>query len=204
MNDPLSNLEEKHGQQSVGALAANIYAGALAEADTRRQAFWATVAALASRGTATGRRPGGRMTVAPIIDALLEKEWDALLFNSQKGLAPMLGWRLVYHTLRSKGSQAGFPDRVLVRDRVIFAELKRDDGKPSPAQKEWLDGLAAAGAEAYLWRPADLNEIATILSKRWKFEKTIDGQRILRSELTSYMPQSLWVAGKGRADEATA
>lgn len=143
------------------------------------------------------------MTVAPILDAMLEKEWDALLFNSQKGLAPMLGWRLCYHTLRSKGSQSGFPDRVLVRDRVIFAELKRDQGKPSKAQKEWLDELASAGAEVYLWRPGDLDEIATVLSKRWKFEKTIDGRRLLRTELTSYAPQSLWVSGVGRVDEGT-
>ncbi len=96
----------------------------------------------------------------------LEKEFDYQLFNSKKGLAPMLGWRLCYHTLRSKGSQSGFPDRVLVRERVIFAELKREKGVPTPAQIEWLNGLAAAGAEVYLWRPSDLDEIAKILSHR--------------------------------------
>ncbi len=96
----------------------------------------------------------------------LEKEWDHLLFNSKKGLAPMLGWRLCYHTLRSKGSQSGFPDRVLVRERVIFAELKREKGVPTPAQIDWLNGLAAAGAEVYLWRPSDLDEIAKILAAR--------------------------------------
>ena len=139
-----------------------------------------------------------------LLDSMLEKEWDALLFGSQKGLAPMLGWRpaLSYHTLHSKGSQSGFPDRVLIRDRLIFAELKRDKGKPTEAQKEWLNGLASAGAEVYLWRPSDLDEIATILSKRWKFEIGLDGRRRLRSELTSYAPQSLWVSGVGRVDEA--
>ncbi len=96
----------------------------------------------------------------------LEKEWDYQLFNSKKGLAPMLGWRLCYHTLRSKGSQSGFPDRVLVRERVIFAELKREKGIVSANQTEWLNGLALAGAEVYLWRPSDLDEIAQILSKR--------------------------------------
>ncbi len=96
----------------------------------------------------------------------LEKEWDYQLFNSKKGLAPMLGWRLCYHTLRSKGSQSGFPDRVLVRDRVIFAELKREKGVVTDAQRDWLDGLAAAHAEVYLWRPSDLDEIAKILAAR--------------------------------------
>jgi hypothetical protein len=143
-------------------------------------------------------------TAQPLFDEMLEREWDAMLFAGQKGLAPLLGWRLCYHTLRSKGSQSGFPDRVLVRDRIIYAELKREKSKPTETQREWLDGLAGAGAEVYLWRPGDLDEIATILGKRWKFEKTIDGQRILHSELTSYAPQSLWLAGRGRVDEATA
>jgi hypothetical protein len=145
-------------------------------------------------------------TAQPFLDDLLEREWDAMLFGSQKGLAPMLGWRpsLTYHTLRSKGSQSGFPDRVLIRDRLIVVELKREQGKPTPAQKEWLDGFAAVGVETYLWRPGDLDEIATVLSKRWTFEKALDGRRLLRSELEMCVPGSLWVSGVGRADEATA
>lgn len=147
------------------------------------------------------------MTVAPaqpLLDGLLEKEWDFMLFGRQKGLAPLLGWRpeLCYHTLRSKGSQSGFPDRVLVRDRIIFAELKREQGKPTETQREWLDGLAGAGAEVYLWRPSDLDEIATILGKLWTFEKGLDGRRLLRTELESYAPQSLWMRGVGRVDES--
>jgi hypothetical protein len=106
-----------------------------------------------------------RMIAKPLED-ILEKEWDHTLFNSQKGLAPMLGWKLCYHTLRSKGSQSGFPDRVLVRERVIFVELKREKTGPTPNQVEWLDGLAIAGAEVYVWRPRDLEEIGLILSAR--------------------------------------
>ncbi len=121
----------------------------------------------------------------------LEKEWDFQLFNSKKGLAPMLGWNLTYHTLRSKGSQSGFPDRVLVRERVIFAELKREKGVVTDAQRDWLDGLAAAGAEVYLWRPSDLDEIARILNGRRNFVHphglTVDeyGAR--------WLPRSLWL-----------
>ncbi len=103
-----------------------------------------------------GRSIPGNPTLARVTTIWdpLEKEWDYQLFNSKKGLAPMLGWRLCYHTLRSKGSQSGFPDRVLVRERVIFAELKREKGVVSDHQREWLDGLAAAGAEVYLWLPS--------------------------------------------------
>ena len=138
---------------------------------------------------------------SPSLDDVLEKEWDATLFHSQKGLAPMLGWRLTYHTLRSKGSQSGFPDRVLVRDRIIYAELKREKTQPTVAQKEWLDGLARAGAEVYLWRPSDLDEIAKILGKRWTFEKGLTGTARLRSELTWFIPKSLWIHGVGRFSE---
>ncbi len=126
----------------------------------------------------------------------LEKEWDYQLFNSKKGLAPMLGWRLCYHTLRSKGSQSGFPDRVLVRDRVIFAELKREKGVVTDAQREWLDGLAAVGAEVYLWRPSDLDEIAEILSKRWTFLR-MEGEPKLCAAGQPWTPKSAWTLDGG-------
>jgi hypothetical protein len=128
------------------------------------------------------------------LEDVLEKEWDATLFNSQRGLAPMLGWRLCYHTLRSKGSQSGFPDRVLVRERVIFAELKREKGKPTDSQIEWLDQLAFAGAEVYLWRPSDLEEIGQILSAR---------HRLPPYPFSGLSPRygSAWMKSK-RSDEA--
>jgi hypothetical protein len=50
---------------------------------------------------------------------------------------------------------AGFPDLVLVRDRVVFAELKSERGRLAPAQIMWRDRLLAAGAEWHVWRPAD-------------------------------------------------
>ena len=79
-------------------------------------------------------------------------------------LAKMFGWRR-YHTWRSIHSPAGFPDEVLVRGhRLIFAELKAQNGKVSTEQQAWLDDLKACGrAEVYVWRPADLQRIAEIL-----------------------------------------
>lgn len=143
-----------------------------------------------------------RRAPAPLSD-LTEKEWDAQLFNRERGLAPSLGWGLTYHTLRSKGSQPGFPDRVLVRERVIFAELKREGAKPTERQVAWLDGLAGAGQEVYLWRPSDLDEVGKILSRRWQVAPvglhprpclTAEGFELLE-------PASMWLVG-GRADEA--
>jgi hypothetical protein len=60
---------------------------------------------------------------------------------------------------------AGFPDLVLVRDRVVFAELKAGR-RPilSPAQDRWLDALTTADAETYVWVPADRPDITRILA----------------------------------------
>lgn len=67
-------------------------------------------------------------------------------------LARLRGW-LVYHTYDSRRSHAGFPDLVLVRERVVFAELKAEKGVLSPQQSTWLRRLDDAGAEWFLWRP---------------------------------------------------
>lgn len=136
------------------------------------------------------------------LDEILEKDWDAQLFNTQRGLAPNLGWTLSYHTLRSKGSRSGFPDRVLIRERVIFAELKREKTKPTEEQVRFLDGLAAAGAEVYVWRPSDLDEIGRILSRRWQRVVGVHPQpSLVGPAFEVWTPGSLWMAGQGRYDQ---
>lgn len=134
-----------------------------------------------------------RQSIAKALADLTEKEWDAQIFNTQKGLAPMLGWRLNYHTLRSKGSRSGFPDRVLVRDRIIYAEMKTETGKPSDKQVEFLDALARAGGEVYLWRPSDFEEIGRILSKRWIKDAMSQGI-FLPGDGVRWIPGSMWIA----------
>jgi hypothetical protein len=59
---------------------------------------------------------------------------------------------------------AGWPDLVLVKPgRMIFAELKSQRGRLSDDQHAWLDQLRAAGVEAYVWRPAQFDDIDQIL-----------------------------------------
>lgn len=77
-------------------------------------------------------------------------------------MAHVLGWKCVHFRPALNGSGnwrtpvaadgGGWVDLVLVRDRVIFAELKSVRGKMSPEQVAWKDSLEAAGAEYYLWR----------------------------------------------------
>jgi hypothetical protein len=62
---------------------------------------------------------------------------------------------MYYHTHRAQHSPAGFPDDVIVGNRVIYRELKRQREKPSPAQQEWLDRLEAVGEDVGVWRPSD-------------------------------------------------
>ena len=80
-----------------------------------------------------------------------------------RDLSLIMGWQ-VYHTWNSIHSPAGFPDVCLVREsRLIFAELKTDSGKITPAQQGWLDSLKKTKAEVYIWRPVIFNEIVEIL-----------------------------------------
>lgn len=62
---------------------------------------------------------------------------------------------LRYHTYRSTKSPAGFPDDVIIGKWVMFRELKRQNGKLSPYQRQWIEGLTATGADVDIWRPAD-------------------------------------------------
>ena len=95
------------------------------------------------------------------IAEMSEREWQTQVVT----LARTLGWA-TYHTFDSRRSQPGMPDLILVRDRVLFAELKRESGKLSAAQDEWLARLRRAGAEHYVWRPRDLETVGAVLSRR--------------------------------------
>lgn len=68
---------------------------------------------------------------------------------------------------------AGFPDLVLARaGRLIFAELKAEDGSLDPEQRVWRERLeeiaiASAGLVSYrVWRPSDWTAIEEALTAR--------------------------------------
>lgn len=86
-------------------------------------------------------------------------------------MAELFGWRACHfrpglnkrgqwQTAMSGKHAAGFPDLVLVRDRVLFVELKSAIGKPSAYQYAWLEALnhvaeETAYLDSFVWRPAD-------------------------------------------------
>jgi hypothetical protein len=99
------------------------------------------------------------------------RQTEAQFQASVVKLAELFGYRW-YHTHRSDRSPSGFPDLVLVRparrglaSRLIFAELKAQRGSVTPDQHTWLTTLMEAGAEVYLWRPADFRTIETTLRR---------------------------------------
>jgi hypothetical protein len=78
-----------------------------------------------------------------VMDAARRAGWRVAHFRpakTQRGnwITPMAG-------------DKGFPDLALAKGgRVLLAELKTDDGKPTPQQVAWL---AAAGGHGRLWQP---------------------------------------------------
>jgi hypothetical protein len=89
-------------------------------------------------------------------------------------LARWLGWRVAHFrpamTKRGNwvtavsGDGVGFPDIFALRhNRRLMAELKSARGKLTPAQEEWLEVARIAGIEAYVWRPADIEQIEGVL-----------------------------------------
>jgi hypothetical protein len=68
------------------------------------------------------------------------------------------GWRTPV-----EGDGKGFLDLVLVRERVVWAELKADGNTLSDDQVKWFKALQGAKQEVYVWWPKDLSEIRKVL-----------------------------------------
>ena len=68
------------------------------------------------------------------------------------------GW-LCYHPYDSRRSVPGYPDLVLVRDRVLFREVKTDKGRLTEHQEAWGNALIEAGADYDVWRPSMIKSI---------------------------------------------
>jgi len=62
---------------------------------------------------------------------------------------------LHFHVHYAKHMRAGWPDSVIIGERVIYRELKSEHGKVSPDQRMVGDRLTAAGADWRIWRPSD-------------------------------------------------
>jgi hypothetical protein len=102
--------------------------------------------------------------MCPGLSELTESQWQSQVIH----LAKLRGWAY-YHTVDSRKSNKGFPDLVLVRERVIYVELKTEKGRVRPEQQDWFELLALAGQEVYLWRPSDVEIVDQVLGTRVTF-----------------------------------
>lgn len=101
-----------------------------------------------------------------------EAQWQRVVTD----LAAHLGWSWMHmrpartergwRTPVSGPLGAGFPDLLLVRERVVYIELKSDRGRLSEEQLAVLAALDRAGAEAYCWRPRDFEQVRAVLERR--------------------------------------
>jgi hypothetical protein len=110
-----------------------------------------------------------------VLPRLKETEWQRQVIQ----FARLHGWRVAHFrsvcVARKDGSThwqtpveadgEGFPDLLLCKaGKIIVAELKRDDGRVSAEQFEWLQTFELAGVAAYTWRPRDWSEVQAVLS----------------------------------------
>jgi hypothetical protein len=68
-------------------------------------------------------------------------------------LAEELGWHVVGATWNTKNSPSGEPDLRLVRERVIWMELKTEKGRLTSRQRFVVSRLKEAGAEVNVSGP---------------------------------------------------
>ena len=61
-------------------------------------------------------------------------------------------------------NRAGAFDLILLRERIVFMELKTESGTVSRAQSEEWERLKRAGAECYVLRPSDIEEVRRVLA----------------------------------------
>lgn len=95
--------------------------------------------------------------------ALSEKQFMATVIE----YAHLCNWR-VYHPFDSRRSAPGWPDLALVRgDTLLLLELKREKGKVTPAQTDWLAALGMVQVvQVGVFRPSQMDDLARLLGPR--------------------------------------
>ncbi len=97
---------------------------------------------------------------------------EAQLSKAVLDHARLLGWRIARfpaaNWVRTSAGKEfvkplahdtkGFPDALLVRERLIAVEFKAEKGKLSFEQLAWNEALDRAEVEVYLWAPRHWND----------------------------------------------
>jgi len=101
-----------------------------------------------------------------------KKVWKATMLEAEfheqvATLMRLNGWSVYSVPDSRRVSLAGYPDiTAWSGNRLIFAELKREKGRTSPAQDEVLAELRQIPcAEVYLWKPSDWDTIVQVCAR---------------------------------------
>jgi hypothetical protein len=90
--------------------------------------------------------------------AMTEAQWQRIV----EECAAANGWTC-WHDHDARRNDSGLPDLILIRDRVIWVELKRDGKQPTKVQRWFHDVLRGAGQEVYVWTPSMFAEVKAVL-----------------------------------------
>lgn len=79
----------------------------------------------------------------------------------QQRVTDLCDWLQIrwFHDTDSRRNRAGFPDLVLVGNRVLYAELKVGRNRLTLEQAEWINALRNAGQEAVVWWPQQWDSV---------------------------------------------
>jgi len=111
----------------------------------------------------TDDTPPPRLLVPPVPPALTisEEAFQTLIVD----LARRFGW-LTWHDNDSRRNDPGIPDLLMLRERLIWRELKTQRGRLSAEQAAWGERLLRGGQDWAIWRPSDWEtEIVPTLTK---------------------------------------
>lgn len=103
---------------------------------------------------------------------LSEKQYQKQITD----LASIYGWRWVHFADSRKQvkpgvfvgdkESAGFPDLLLLRPpEMVVVEVKRETGKTTEIQEEWLKDFRGCGVDAFVSRPSNFEEIMSRLTR---------------------------------------
>jgi hypothetical protein len=94
-----------------------------------------------------------------VVRVARQKDWHAMFIGRGRGGN---AW-----VTQMGGDGRGWPDLTLVRERVVFAELKTNTNYHlSAEERKWIEWLRLAGQEVYVWRPRHWEEIEGVLDRR--------------------------------------
>ncbi|MBA3827103.1 MAG: hypothetical protein H0X24_24825 [Ktedonobacterales bacterium] len=108
------------------------------------------------------------MTIEDVRLLLWQQMPEEELEEQIRELARVYGW-MRYHPWRSKHSESGWPDDVLIRGSdMIIAECKREGTRyrPTTVQQQWLGALRQVrNIHVDFWQPHDQDRITALLQR---------------------------------------